>query len=1021
MGGFRITRDGQPVAGASTVRLQSLIAYLTLHAETPVSRQQLAFLFWTDSREAQARTNLRQLLHHLRAALPESDRCLETDGQNICWRTLPDWELDSAAFERTAADAQDYAAIEQAALLYKGDLIPGSYDDWLEPHRERLKTVYHRLLDRMITLAADAGDLDAAILHAERRLARDPLREAGYQTLIRLHASKGDRAGALAVYQRCAETLKRELGLEPGHATRRCRDQVRDQGDAAPAERPATQRPPSAAAEIPLVGRDAEWSSLLATWRQAAAGKTSLVILTGEAGIGKTRLLEELRDRVAREGDSTARASCYSSSQALAYTAAGGWLRSAAIRPHVQEMSAVERAQLARVLPEILAEQADVEAPRPFTETWQRRHFFEAMARAVLRAKQPLLLSVDDLQWCDPETLEWLQYLVRFDASARLMIVATARLEELSPDHPVAIAARELTRGEWAIEIGLGPLDEQDTLRLARQISVGSLSLEEAETLYPQTRGNPLFVVETVRARPVSKGHIAPKLQAVISARLAHLGEPTRQIAAVGSAIGRPFSMELAAKVAGLAEDVAVQAVDELWRHKILRQEEGDCYDFVHGCLRDAAYADVGPARRKQLHRLLAEALESLDIARSHESANQIASHYEQAGLALRAIPWYQRAAALVRRRYAEDEAIAFLNTALRLLAAQPPSTERDRVELDLLISLGPSLSATQGFASEDAGRIYSRARLLCEVLGETDRYVTVLGGSWTFHIVRGELEIAREIAQRYMALAERRDDCLLRAAGSFCMGSTSYFGGALRESRQQLEASNGYGAQSPAAFLELGPELGVFCRGHLTHALWLLGEPDAANAECVRNLARAEGLSHPFSVALALAYAASLHQFRDEPEAAQARAEAAAALCRKYGFRYYLAWTPIIIGWACARMGDRDRGLEQMQSGFAALRATGASLRSPYYKGLIAQVAGWCGDAEAGLLHLKEAQNLGERSQENWVRPELQRIHGDLLLQSGQIREAETSYLSAARLARQIGAKAWESRAEVSLKNIRK
>jgi len=242
-------------------------------------------------------------------------------------------------------------------------------------------------------------------------------------------------------------------------------------------------------------------------------------------------------------------------------------------------------------------------------------------------------------------------------------------------------------------------------------------------------------------------------------------------------------------------------------------------------------------------------ALESQDTARSDESANRIASHHEQAGLALRAIPCCQRAAALVRRRYAEDEAIAFLNTALRLLAAQPPSTERDRAELDLLISLGPSLSATQGFASEDAGKIYSRARLLCELLGETDRYITVLGGSWTFHIVRGDLEIAREIAQRYMALVERRDDCLLRAAGSFYMGSTSYYQGALRESRQHLEASNRYAAQSSAAFLELGPELGVFCRGHLTHAVWLLGEPDEANAECARKLSRAEGLSHPFSL----------------------------------------------------------------------------------------------------------------------------------------------------------------------------
>jgi DNA-binding SARP family transcriptional activator/predicted ATPase len=1003
LGGFRILRGAQTVSGVSTTRLQSLVAYLVLHAGTPVARQQLAFLFWPDSQEAQARTNLRQLLHNLRAALPELDQLLDADQQTLTWR-LDAAVVDAALFQQ----ALDRGDLDEAARLYRGDLLPGLYDDWLEAERESVKRQYENALDRLIAAAEQRRDLASAIRFAELRLARDTLREAGYQTLMRLLARSGDRAGALRVYQQCAEVLRRELDVEPGPATRRARDLALDQPPDAPETAPAAAPASMPQREIPLVGRDREWRQLQDIWRRAAAGRPSMLILTGEPGIGKSRLLEELLDFASREGVSTARTACYAGHRALAYTAAADWLRSPLVRPQWRELPSVQRSQLARVLPEILTEQPDVAPPPPFTEAWQKRHFFEAMARAVLSPRPPLLLAIDDLHWCDPETLEWLQFLLRLDPSAPLLCAATARSEELEP-------LRLLLGAGFVTEIPLEPLDHEHTARLASELSAHRIEPDSAEALYRQTHGNPLFVVETVRAGLPADGAASPKVHAVISSRLAQLGAGARDLAGVASVLGRPFSMELIAAVAGIAEDPVVQALDELWQHRILLLDSDGLFDFSHGCLRDVAYDLVGPARRRQLHRRVAESLEGADPSEADALCGQIAAHYERALLPTRAIPHYARAAQVVRARFAESEAIAYLNKALRLVDSLPPSAERDRTELDLLLALGLSLATTQGYASEETGRVYTRARLLCEMSRQEERAFAVLAGSWIFHIVRAEIEISRDIAQRYLALAESAGDPILVAAGHFSLASSTFHLGSVREALDHIRAGLEQECRSERArsFFDFGPDLGTFSRSYLVHCTWMLGDSEEALEYSRQNVARAEEIAHPFSLALALAYAAMLHHFRDEPEAARDRAEEAAALCRKHGFRYYLSWTPILAGWAATRLGDREAGLAEMLRGFADLRATGAGIRAPYYLGLIAEACGEAGDVERGLAHLADALALGERTSEAWVRPELQRIQGDLLRRAGRTEEAGTCYRNAVRLARQMGARPWEQRAQ--------
>jgi predicted ATPase len=719
----------------------------------------------------------------------------------------------------------------------------------------------------------------------------------------------------------------------------------------------------------------------------------------------------------------------------MAYAPVADWLRSPRFRAKLDGLSPAQHSQLTRVLPELLGEgrEAGTPQPQPFTESWQRHHFFEALARAVLSAPQPIVLFIDDLQWCDPETIEWLHYLLRSNPDASLLIAAAVRLEDVDIEHPVTAVVNALARDNRVSEIALGALSAEETTSLAAQVIRHEVDREAAGILYEHTRGNPLFIVEAVRgglfsatakassASSPEPNFLPPKVQAVITSRLAQLTGAARELAEVAAAIARPFTFELLAKISDAGHDVVAAAIDELWRRHIIQNQGGESYEFSHGQIRSVAYGALGPARRRIQHLRIAKELEQLVAAGPSPESTQIAWHYEQAGAVPEAISHYHDAAKVVLSRYAHGEAVQYLSKALSLLEGVPPGGERDRIELALLISLGSSLITTKGYASPEVGRVYTQARLLCEVVGESEAsYLKVLSGSYLFHAVRAELASAQEIAGRYVSLAGRGEDPQLSAAGQFLLGGILVNSDPL-EAREHLQAALGYceSTRDYRPFFDFGPELSVFSRAHLSLAQWLLGFADQAMTENRRNMAAAEALSHPFSVALALAYSAIQHQYRREPEAAEELADAAAAVCQKNGFRYYLSWTPIIRGWARARNGALAQGLAEMRQGFAALKATGALLRGPYYLALIAETNREMGDLDEGWNSITEAFALGARSNETWFKPELECIKGDILLDRGQKADAEVSYREAFRIAGHLKTPFFELRAVMRLARL--
>lgn len=703
LGDLSLTLGETPISSTIAPRAQSLLAYLVLHRGALQERSHLAFLLWPDSTEAQAHTNLRKALFHLRQALPEINQFLESGKHSIQWFIPSDssWTLDVQDFEQAlrqaeqAEQAQDAAAqrraLEQATHLYRGDLLPGCYDEWILPERDRFRQLFLAAAERLIALLEEERDYASAIAAGQHLLRQDALHEPTYRRLMRFYALRGERAAALRVYHTCVTVFERELGVEPGEATRTFYEALMQ---AETALETKTSRSAARGAAPLLLGRQAEWRQLQEAWRRASAGQPQFVLLAGEAGIGKTRLAEEMEAWANRQGITTASARCYAALGQLTYASITAWLRANAFQKGLAALDPPWLTEIARLLPEVLSQYPQLAQPFPMTEGWQRQHFFEALARAILSARQPLLLSLDDLQWCSSETFEWLHYLFRFQGEMRLLLVGTARTEEILPGHPLQTFTGVLQRDGLATEIALGPLSTAETASLAEHIVGHQLEPDTLATLYHETEGNPLFVVEMVRAgtfaytnaASASDGAQTPRLassafpstvQAVLSTRLAQLSPLAGELAGVAAVIGREFTFTVLARASDMTEEAVVQGLDELWQRRIVRErgaETAELYDFSHDKLREQAYASLSPAHRRLLHRRVAQAYEEVYAGDLDAVSGQIAVHFERASLAERSIPYYQRAAEAAMRLYANAQAISAFQRAATLL-----ETERER------------------------------------------------------------------------------------------------------------------------------------------------------------------------------------------------------------------------------------------------------------------------------------------------------------------------------------------------------
>ncbi|HEY7335012.1 MAG TPA: AAA family ATPase [Bryobacteraceae bacterium] len=1023
-GNLRIGFAGRDVTTLNTNRLQSLIAYLILHGDTPQPREQLAFVLWPGSRESQARTNLRQLLHHLKRALPPECDLLAADHFSVRWRRDPACSIDTVEFleaignaesTRTGGDsARESQSLIAAAQIYQDDLLPSLYDDWIEPIREDYKRRMGEVLARLTTLYEEQKEYAAAIPWAERLVALDSLSEAHHQALIRLHAANRDRASALRAYHQCMRVLRRDMGVEPSPRTRELFEQVlKAEGGA---DAPSAAKPLSQLQKMPaLIGRAMEWRRLVSAWQSAVESGPRVAIISGEPGIGKSRLADELYQSCVSQGYAAARARCYAGQGQVAYAPVAEWLRSDAVRAGWINLKPRELEELERLTPEIAEQFPQIEPlrqgqPGSLAESWQRLHFYESLNAAFGKSRKPLLLYLDDLQWCDAGSFEWLNALLTSSAASGILLLGTVRAGETERDHPFNAFLAWLRQSNMVEEIPLEPLDAQETAELARLESAKPLESENLAEIFRATRGNPLFVVESVRA-----GLRSTRVHAVIASRLAQLSATSYDLAGLASVVGRPFTFELLEKATDWDESSVSQALEELWRRRIVESRGAAEYDFTHDRLREVATAELSVVRQRYWHRRVARALAEVHAADIESWSGQIASHFDQAAMAEKAIEYYSRAAAHARRRYADAEAANALRRALELCREFSESDSRLEQELDLLVMLGAALVTTEGYSAAEVGDTYTRALELSRRFGNRDIFA-ILSGSWLFHAVRGDLEEARDFSLEFLRAAESSPVPGLEQAGNFLLGSSLFHLGQLEASFDHMTKAAA-GDESPVESvlaLFAGPDIGVFCRCYLAHIAWHREEGDRPEDRAEEAIAAARRMGHPFGEAIALDYAAMLHVFRGDSRRAVELGRLAVEACSRHRFSYYLAMANVLTGWAQAVEGDLEAGLAQLREGMDGMRSLGAEIRLPYYFALLAETLGRAGRIGEALANISSGFAFATKNGEAWPLAELYRVQGELLAAQEKLEAARDSFQRGVEAARQSGSRAFERKLSI-------
>lgn len=1041
LGDFRLSDGDTPMAAIHQARPQSLLAYLLLHRGAPQPRQHIAFQFWPDTSETQAQTNLRQLLHHLRRAWPECTTYIQVEPRIVAWNVDAACQVDVIAFEQaveTATAALRANAVEVArdacavaVDIYRGDLLPACYEEWLMAERERLRQAFLDTLEQLVILCENARDYPAAIYHAQRFLRADPLHETTYRRLMRLHALNGDRANALRTYHICTTTLDRELGVEPTWDTQNAYARLLRMNTLFS---DGTQLERISAGRDRMVGRQAEWTSLLKAWKLARSGHPHIVCILGEAGIGKSRLAEELLNWVRRQGISNAHARAYATGGNSAYSPVVEWLRTESIAQARRELAAIWLSEATRLVPEILVDRPDLPHPEPMTDSWQRQRFFEAMARMVLAVNQPLLLVIDDLQWCDEETLEWLPYLLRFDRNARMLIVSTLRPEEIDRENPLAALLLNLRATGDITMLELEPLDVAETARLARQVAAHAVDADKVNYLFQATEGNPLFIVESVRTgawpdaggdkmlTPGSYATLPPTVQVVIERRLAQLSSAARELAGVAAVIGRSFALDLLANASGFTDDGLVRSLDELWQRRIVRVQNANFYDFSHDRIREVAYRAISPVRKRWLHGQVATALEKLQEHALDDVCAQLAFHYELAGDVERAVHLYQRAAVVASQRFAYADSGAHLTRSLRLLETLPPTSARNELILDAHLHLGQMLFAVKGFAASELEALFQRARDLAVHSQDRDKLFMTLECLQLYCRQACQWERVSDIEEEMFRLAEQTQQITHLQAAFRYRGVSSFHRGKFEEAQSNFRRAVDLRFATPrsGSTPDYMHEASVSILARLAETTLLLGFPERAQAYLDEAMAIHQNLTKPFDRLIGLEFAIYFAHDQRQFHVIPALAEAHWALSGQYHFPEFVASGNTIRGWLMVRMGENDQGIELMKQGLADWRKSRILQYWPYLGSWLAEACGYTSRYAEGLTLLDEIIGMVETAGDEFWYPEILRLKGDLLLASeAPVAAVEASYQQAIAVADRQSARLLELRATASLARL--
>ncbi len=557
---------------------------------------------------------------------------------------------------------------------------------------------------------------------------------------------------------------------------------------------------------------------------------------------------------------------------------------------------------------------------------------------------------------------------------------ATARSEELDSEHSAQKLIRDSLAADQATQIELEPLGPEETATLAGSVAGRDIGQEGSETIFRETEGNPLFVVEWTRAGLADEpGHMPSRVQSVIETRLTQLSAGGQELASLAATVGRAFGFDVLAGASSSPEESVVDALDELRERRIIRELPGAAYDFSHDKLREAAYERASEARRRMLHRRVAQSIES--HARSLETvAAELAVHYEEAGWIDRAAAFYARAAEAARRVYSNERAITLFEKALALLEDEPDSPERDRRELALRTALGAPLVSIEGYGARKVDEGYLRAEELCERLG-TPPAPPILRGLALVSLARSELERARDLGTQLLEAGVDGDDATVRVEGNYVLGVTSFWLGEFERSREQLESAlaeyDPADAHMHLALYSQDPR--IICLSRLALTLHYLGESEIADEHAREAIRYADELEHPFSLAYALNFAAWIAIENGDRATARERAERMASLAddQKLGFVHPMG--TILRGWLQGEEGATDEAVNWIREGLGAYAESGWSLFQPYALTLLARICLAAGRHDDARDAIAEALEVSRRTGQRYLDSELRDLERTL------------------------------------------
>ena len=1023
LGTFEARLDAGSAVSFGRKKAEALLAYLALHPGQRQPRDKLATLLWGDTPDERARHSLRQALMTLRQALPRAAAASLVEEGDTVGVNPAAVEVDVALFERLTAEGTP-EALERAAALYRGDLLEGisveeaSFEDWLRTERERLRELAVETLAKLLGHQAKIGAIDQAVQTAVRLLGLDPAQEAVHRTLMRLYARQGRRGAALRQYQACIAVLERELGLKPEAETKQL---YRELLQARPqVARVADQRRPAGhiiTSDTALIGRAVELATLRERLADAWQGRGAIGMIQGEAGIGKTRLVEALVSEAIDKGGQVLLGRAYESEQVLPL---GPWVnafRGGHVVPGLVEgLDAAWRAELGRLFPELGPPEREPTAAEDYVR------LFEAMARTVehLASPSPLLFVLEDLHWADEMTLRLLVFLGRRMPDWPVLIVGTVRLEEMVDALILRRTIAQLGRQPRFFSTTLAPLSQAETATLVRTLL--KAGTDEAavqrlgETMWRASAGNPFMVLETVRVlqerdagEAAGEPGMPPRVREVIAARLDRLGDRARRLAAVASVIGREFDFALLEHAAELGATETAEGVEELVGRRIFHAV-GERLDFTHERIREVTYEGLLPPYRKRLHEASARALEALHGADVALDALALGRHYYASDVWHRAAGYLTQAGMSAAVRSAHREAAVCFEQAVDALRRLPVSRATVERIIDLRFKIRqscvPLLDHRRALdhlreAEREADAIGDQARL---------GWALVYRGHGLF--LSGDSQGAIEAGQRGLTAADTLRDASLQESANFYLGQVLHWMGDYRRCSGLL-SHNVTALENELRSRGAESKQSVNSRAFLAWCLAELGEFSEAMTRAQEAVAIAEGADDAYSLVHACSGTGLVHLRRGAFDQAATAAARAVDLCRGRDFTALWAIPAAILGLAYARTGRLAEGITLLEQAAEIALVLGTPVLG--FLGEAYLLAGQLEDAYA-VSHraLQLSLERGERGWQAWSL----RLLGEAVASRdpADVESADAAYRRAMVLADELGMRPLVARCQLGL-----